>query len=146
MNEKYFLALFNEETWNEFLNGGASVYGVNINNQTRMEKTNPGDFLICYITKLSRFVGLLEITSKAYLDERHIWKNDIYPSRVNVHLVYNLEVAKGIPISNLKTELIMFRTLKNPKIWSGFFICPLNHFEEHDAKIIVDKLKEAYNN
>jgi predicted RNA-binding protein len=143
MNEKYYLALFNEETWNEFLEKGSSVYGTNLNKQKRMEKTNPGDFLICYVTKLARFVGLLEITSKAYLDEHRIWKNDIYPVRVNVQPIYTLEATNGIPVSELKEELEMFINLKNPKSWSGFFISSLNTFREHDAKIIVDKLKAA---
>lgn len=143
MNEKYYLALFNEETWNEFLDKGSSIYGTNLNKQTRMEKINAGDFLICYVTKLSRFVGLLEVTSKAYLDDHRIWKNDIYPVRVNVHPVYILEAVNGIPISELKEELEMFINLKNPKGWGGFFINSLNTFKERDANLIVDKLKTA---
>ena len=53
MSEKYYLALFNEETWDEFLEKGSSVYGTKFNKQTRMRKTNPGDFLICYVTKMA---------------------------------------------------------------------------------------------
>ena len=143
MNEKYYLALFNEETWNEFLDMGSSIYGTTLNKQKRMETINAGDFLICYVTKIARFVGLLDITSKAYLDDHRIWKNDIYPVRVNVQPVYILEATNGIPISELKEELEIFINLKNPKNWSGFFISSLNTFQEHDAKIIVNKLRTA---
>jgi predicted RNA-binding protein len=143
MNKKYYLALFSWETWDEFLDKGSSVYGTNLNKQSRMEMINCGDFLICYVTKLSCFVGLLEVTSKAYLDDQRIWRNDIYPVRVNVHPVYILEAVNGIPISELKEELEMFTNLRNPKNWSGFFINSLNTFKEHDAKIIVEKLKAA---
>jgi predicted RNA-binding protein len=145
MSEKYYLALFNEETWNVFLEKGSSVYGTNLSKQKRMESTNPGDFLICYVTKLSRFVGLLEITSKAYLDDHRIWEEDIYPVRANVKPIYILKANDGIPISELKEELAMFENLRNPKSWSGFFISALNKFQEHDAMIIVGKLKERPN-
>lgn len=143
MNPKYYLALFNEETWDEFIDKGSSIYGTNLNKQARMGQIKNGDFLICYVTKLSRFVGLLEVTSKAYLDESPIWKNDIYPVRVNVHPTYILEATNGIPISELKKELDMFINLKNPKVWGGFFLNSLNTFQEHDTKIIINKLKNA---
>ncbi len=145
MDEKYYLALFNEDTWNEFLGNGSLVYGTNLKKQKRMDATNPGDFLICYVTKLSRFVGLLEITSKAYLDESHIWKNDVYPVRVNVRPVYILEATNGVPVSELKDKLPMFRKLKNPKNWFFYFRSSLSTFQEPDAKLIIDKLKVASN-
>lgn len=142
MNKKYYLALFNYNTWNEFLEMGSSVYGTTLNKQKRMEVVEPGDFLLCYITKLSRFVGLLEITSKAYLDDHNIWEEDIYPVRVNVQPIYILDAVCGVPISELKEELSIFANLKNPKAWSGFFITSLNVFQEHDAKRIIWKLQE----
>lgn len=141
MNEKYYLALFNETTWNEFLEKGSSVYGTNLNKQKRMEATTPGDFLICYVTKLSCFVGLLEITSKAYLDEQRIWENDIYPIRVNVHPIYSLKVENGIQISKMKEELSIFDNLKNQKAWGILFQNSLNTIQKHDAELIIDKLK-----
>lgn len=143
MDPKYYLALFNEETWNEFLDNGSSIYGTNLNKQRRMETINVGDFLICYVTKLSRFVGLLKINSKAYLDNSRIWKNDIYPVRTSVHPIYVLKVDNGIPISELKEDLEIFTNLKNSKGWGGFFINSLNTFKEHDAEIIINKLKTA---
>lgn len=143
MNEKYYLAVFNEETWEEFLKNGSSVYGTTLNKQRRMEATNPSDFLICYVTKLSCFVGLLEITSKAYLENRIIWKNGIYPVRVDVHPVYVLKAENGIPVLELKDELAMFDNIKNPKHWGVFFLNSLIGFQENDAKLIVDKLKES---
>lgn len=142
---KYYLALFNEETWNEFIKKGSSVYGTTFKKRRRMEKTIPGDFLICYVTKLSRFVGLLEITSKAYIDDSRIWESDIYPNRVNVCPAYILKDMDGIPISELKEELSIFKDYKNPLSWKGHIRNSLTIFQENDAKIIVEKLKEASN-
>jgi len=145
MNEKYYLAVFNEETWNEFLEKGSSVYGTTSTRQKRMESTKPGDFLICYVTRLSRFVGLLEITSKAYLENRHIWKNDIYPIRVNVRPLYILKAENGILFSELKEECGAFEKYKNTQSWAGFVRTSLNTIQDNDAKIIVDKLKVTSN-
>jgi hypothetical protein len=58
--------------------------------------------------KLFHSGHLLEITLKAYLDAHRIWKNDIYPVRVNVHPIYILEATHGIPIYELKEEVEMF--------------------------------------
>lgn len=145
MNVKYYLALFNEETWNEFLEKGSSIYGTNLNKQRRMESINSNDFLICYVTKLSRFVGLLEITSKAYLDNKRIWKKEIYPVRVNVHPIYTFEVFNGISVKELKEELTIFKNYNTPNSWKGFFRTSLNMFLEDDAKIIIEKLNEKSN-
>lgn len=143
MNEKYYLAIFNKETWNEFLEKGSSIYGTTIKRQKRMESTNPGDFLICYVTGLSRFVGLLEITSKAYLDDKCIWKNDIYPIRVNVNPVYILKAENGILFSELSEEHGAFEKYKNIRSWIGFIRTSLNTVTDYDAKITIEAFKEA---
>jgi|BarGraIncu00222A_1022003.scaffolds.fasta_scaffold95665_1 predicted RNA-binding protein len=140
MNEKYYLALFNEDTWNEFVEKGSSVYGTTIKRESRMASTKPGDFLICYVTKLSRFVGLLEIKSKAYLDESHIWKNDVYPVRVDVKSIYILEAKNGISVHEMKDKLEITSNIKNPKSWMIAFRTSLRVINEHDAKQVVDKM------
>jgi predicted RNA-binding protein len=145
MTENYYLALFNEETWDEFLKKNLTVYGTTIRKQKRMEKVEPGDFLICYVTKLSRFVGLLEVTSKAYFDKSRLWKSATYPVRVNVRSVYVLDSNNGIPFVDLKDHLTMFKNLKNPNYWRCCFQSSLSTFQEHDAKIIIEKLKDVYN-
>jgi predicted RNA-binding protein len=145
MKDKYYLALFNYETWNEFLKIGASVYGTTLNKQSRMEKVKPGEYLICYVTKISSFVGLLEITSKSYVDESRIWENNIYPVRVDVQPILILKAENGIQIYNLKEELTMFKNQKSPNSWKGFFLNSLNVFREHDIQIIIEKLKEMSN-
>lgn len=145
MNEKYYLALFSEETWNEFLEKGSSVYGTTLKEQKRMEATNPGDMLICYVAKLSFFVGLLEITSKAYTDEHPIWKNDIYPIRVNVRPIYSLKAINGVPVSKLREKLLIFGKLKDPRNWGTIFRRSLNELHKHDAKLIIEELKTVSN-
>ncbi len=143
MDEKYYIALFNEETWIEFLEKGSLVYGTTSKEQKRMEATNPGDLLICYVAKLSCFVGLLEITSKAYLDDHPIWKNDIYPVRVNVLPIYSLKAINGVPVLGLKEKLSMFGKLKDPRNWGIIFRRSLTELQKHDAKLIIEELREA---
>lgn len=145
MDNIYFLAIFNERTWNEFILNGSSVYGTTLKKRKLMETIKHGDFLICYITRISRFVGVLEITSKPYLEYTHIWEDDVYPSRVNVQPVYILKAENGIPASNLKEDLQVFSNLKNQKSWGAFFRNSLKKIPEHDAKIIINKVKEASN-
>lgn len=142
---KYFLAMFNNETWGEFLENDSSVYGTTLHKEKQMEKTSPGDFFICYVTKSSRIVGLLEIMSIPHLDDVHIWKSDIYPVRVKVRPIYTLKTENGVPISELKDGLTHFNGSGSRSSWQGFFRTSLNRFNPTDAKIIIEKLKQASN-
>ena len=66
MSPKYYLALFNRASWQEFLYDGGKVYGTTGTQRNRAKKIHNGDFLICYITGISEFVGILEIKSELF--------------------------------------------------------------------------------
>ncbi len=64
MSSKYWLDLFTGQTWEEFLANGAKVSGFRETEQKMAEKVQPGDFFICYLTGISRFIGILKVKSK----------------------------------------------------------------------------------
>jgi len=47
---KYYLALFNSNTWQEFLDAGGEIYGTTKNKENRAKKLKPGDKVLCYIS------------------------------------------------------------------------------------------------
>ena len=65
----YWLDLFTGTTWQEFLDAGASVSGFRERRWTTVQRIKPGDYLLCYLTGVSRFIGVLEVTSDPYWDE-----------------------------------------------------------------------------
>ena len=122
MAKKYWLALFTGTTWEEFLEYGAKTMGFKETKKKSVQKISPGDYLICYVSGISRFIGVLEVSSKPYFDETKIWKMATFPQRVDVKLLHKLEPNASIPVIDLKDELSLFKNLKNPKLWAGFFL------------------------
>jgi hypothetical protein len=63
----YWLDLFTVETWKEFLDHDGKVSGFSEKRRKVVQGIKPGDYLLCYLTRVSRFVGLLEVVDKPFL-------------------------------------------------------------------------------
>jgi hypothetical protein len=119
-DRQYWLDLFTFKTWTEFLKAGAKVSGFRDNRWNAVQKIRPGDYLLCYLTGVSRWIGLLEATGKPYLDDKtRIWDYDVFPARVPVKALIVLEPETAVPIFELKNQLSIFRDLKSPNAWTG---------------------------
>lgn len=57
----YYTNIFSPETYQAFTNSDKTIAGFRIRQEGLAKKLKPGDILICYITRLSRWCGLLEI-------------------------------------------------------------------------------------
>jgi hypothetical protein len=55
----YFLTLFSPETYEAFTKSGRDVTGFRLRQQNAATRVEPKDKLVCYMTKLSRWVGLV---------------------------------------------------------------------------------------
>ena len=81
----YWLDLFTGKTWKEFLNAGATVSGFRESRWATEKKKKSGDYLLCYLTGVSRFIGVLEVTSEPYQDRAPIWQDDVFPCRLQTN-------------------------------------------------------------
>ena len=118
---RYWLDLFTGTTWKEFQDAGGEVSGFRESRWKMVQKMRPGDYLLCYLTGLSRWVGVLEIVSQPFTDSSKIWKDAPFTSRVKVKPVVTLTPETGVPVLELRDQLSVFRGLKNPAAWSGPF-------------------------
>jgi len=75
----YWLDLFTGQTWQEFLDAGGNVTGFRIKRWKTVQRIKKGDYFVCYLTGVSRFIGILEVTSDAYQDTSKIWEIDSFP-------------------------------------------------------------------
>ena len=80
----YWLDLFTGTTWKEFLDAGARVSGFRQTRWSTVRRIKPSDYLLCYLTGVSRFIGILEVISEPYKDESPIWKDELFPCRMEV--------------------------------------------------------------
>lgn len=146
MSEKYWLDLFTGQTWEEFLGYGAKVSGFRETRENVAMKIHPGDYLLCYVTGISRFIGLLKVTSELYKDESTIWTNEVFPIRFKVELQIKLTPKTSIPVLNLRDKLSIFDNIEPGRQWSGFFRGSPAEFKRRDAEIIIKSMQEALQN
>ena len=143
MDRNCWLDLFTGTTWDEFNKNGAIVSGFKERRRNIAKKIHPGDYFLCYLTGLSRFIGVLEVLSESYFDDTCIWKDQLFPIRFKVKVVYALDAKTAIPVLNLKDKLSIFRDAKTPKAWTGFFRGSPIQFKQKDAEIIIEAIKDA---
>jgi predicted RNA-binding protein len=142
-SRSYWINLFTIETWKEFIDAGSSVTGFSESRWSTVQRIKPGDYLLCYLTKVSRFVGVLEATSDPYQDDTPIWKKAVYPSRVGVQPIVSLTPETAVPITNLRNELSIFRGISNPNAWSGHVRGSPTKWSEADGKAVLRAVRSA---
>lgn len=143
---KYWLDLFTGTTWQQFLDAGANVSGFRSRRKKMVQKIKPGDYLICYLTGLSRFIGVLEVTSDPYYDDSGIWKDESFPWRMEVKTVIVLDPGTSVPIHDLRDKLSMFQDMSSPNSWTGRFRGSPAEWLESDAITVIEALHEAQQN
>lgn len=143
MAEQYWLDLFTGSTWKEFLAAGGDVSGFRESRWAIVKRLRPGHRLLCYLTGLSRFIAVLEVTSEPFRDESPIWKDEIFPSRVRVRSLVTLAPETAVPISELRERLSIFENLKSPQAWTGHLRGSPAHWKESDGNVVLAALHEA---
>ena len=96
----YILDLFTPETWLAFRENGATVTGFRERHRRlASERVSQGDIFVCYLTRLSRWCGVLQAESGAYHDDSPLLDDpDPYTVRFKVKPIVLLEPESAIPI------------------------------------------------
>jgi predicted RNA-binding protein len=142
-DRRYWLVLFTAETWQEFLDAGGEVMGFRASRWPSVQRIREGDYLLCYMVGISRWVGILEAVSRGYKDESPIWSSDPFPSRVRVRSVVALTPETGVPVLDMRDDLSVFRNLQNPNRWSGAFRGSPLKWSTADGQAVVRAVTEA---
>ena len=140
---RYWLDLFTGTTWDEFLEAGAEVSGFRESRWTTVKKIKPGDRLICYLTGVSRFIGMLEVTSEPYQDGTPIWSDEDFPCRMRVQPLVTLRPETAVPIHDLRDRLSIFENLSSPHAWTGRLRGSPAKWKAADGEAIFASLQEA---
>ena len=146
----YLLDLFTPETWKAFQEYGSTVTGYSVNHRSRARNlVRPGDIFVCYLVRLSRWCGVLEVVTDMYEDDTPIFRSGVDPwtTRFGVKPLVVLEPEFAIPI-------------RTPAIWSGFsktqplrqdyrswpvkagLLSSLVRLSAEDGKFLVDELQQ----
>ena len=96
----YWIDLFTGTTWAEFRSAGASTSGFSQRRARTIERVQPGDILLCYVTGIMRWVGALKVVGPVN-DDRKIWHERDFPIRLQVKPELLLDPEQGIPMAQL---------------------------------------------
>lgn len=146
MTRNYWLDVFTGKSWNEFLANGANVSGWPERRKNSVSKMHIGDYLLCYVAGISRFIGVLEITSDSYHDTNRIWADAIYPERISVKLLIELQPEHALPLKQLTQNMSRFNRIKKASSWSGILQNSPYLFDEIDGNFIFKSILGAQNN
>jgi hypothetical protein len=104
----YYLDLFSPETYEAFGRSDRTISGFRIRQRNLAQRVKSGDKLVCYMTRLSRWIGLLEVLEGPFIDETPIFYSEADPFivRFRVRALVWLPVERAVPIHE-------------PQVWSG---------------------------
>jgi len=101
---RYFLDLFTTQTWDAFRKHGAMVSGFRERQlAVARDRIKPGDILLCYLVRLSRWCGALEVKSPVFTDSTPIFSDpDPFVVRFNVNPLVLLDLDRSPPMLDAK--------------------------------------------
>ena len=143
----YFLDLFSPETYNAFSRSDRTVSGFRKRHTNAAARVKPTDKLVCYMTKLSRWFGLLEVLDGPFEDSKPIFYSDSDPFvvRFRVRPIVWLPVDRAIPIyePEVWNRLSFTRgQTRGTPTWTGSVRTSLVQMNEEDGQLIDSLLVE----
>jgi hypothetical protein len=137
----YYLDLFSPETYEAFRASSRDISGFRMRQLNAAKKIHAGDKLLCYMTKLSRWMGILEAESELFIDNSPIFypENDPFIVRFKVKTVAWLDKEKAIPIHEDKVWNALSFTKGHEKAsstWTGKVRASLVQLDEADGQFI----------
>jgi hypothetical protein len=141
----YYLDLFSPETHARFSASNRTISGFRVRQRKIAGRVAPGDKLLCYVTRLSRWVGVLEVLSPPFEDAKPIFAdtNDPFTVRFKVRPLVWLPPEQGLPIHD--DEIWSTLTLtkghsQQTAKWTGFFRGSLNQLTDVDGQFLEHRL------
>lgn len=145
----YYVDLFSPETAKAFESSSKDISGFRISRKTYVQnqKIGPGDRFVCYVTRIQRFVGVLEVQSDPYQDDKPIFTkdNDPFVLRFKVKPIVWLPLEKAIPIHHDKiwNTLSFTKDLnKDSNKWTYMVFSSPRAWPKEDCEFLEKELSE----
>lgn len=143
----YFLAVFSPDTHAAFSASDRRVMGFRERHRKAAAKVGAGDLLVCYLTGLSRWVGLLRVEGSAYDDAtpRFAPADDPFIVRMTVSPVVWLAADDGVAIRDDEVWQALSFTKAHEKRsskWTGSLRTSLAPVKPEDGLVIERVLRD----
>lgn len=142
----YWLNLFTGPTWHEFRDAGGQVSGFRKKMRKAVERIEPGDILLCYITGIKRWTGAVRVLGPSD-DTSEIWSLADFPVRLSVETLIWLPPENGIPMEALEGKVAFYEGPKDAGKYKAFVRSSPRLFQRRDdGELIMSLLREAEKN
>lgn len=137
----YYLHIFSPETYEAFTQSNRIVSGFRLRYINAAERVSIGDKLICYMTRLSRWVGVLEVKSMCFIDYTPLFfeEDDPFVVRFMVEPLAWLTVEKAVPIQDDQVwkHLTFTRNCdRDSQNWTGILRTSLYRLNDEDGQFL----------
>ncbi len=147
----FYSDLFTPETWAAFIAHGKSVSGFRERQRRSADRIKPGDVFACYVVRLSRWCGLLRVTSPVYVDSAPIFSDpDPYVLRFKVEPIVILDLEQAVPIfdDSIWPHLSLTREIEKGEFgWAqrANLRSSLRQLSDADGQLLSDLLNKQLN-
>jgi hypothetical protein len=142
----YYTYVFSPETYESFTRSDRTLAGVRKRRERAARRLQVGDRLICYVTKVGRWAGVLEVKGPVFEDStpRLVPSDDPFVIRFKVDTQVWLPIEKCVPIK----ERIVWDNLSFTKEntttsgvgWTGFVRRSLYRLKDEDGRYLEQLL------
>ncbi len=141
----YYIDLFSPETYDAFGRSPRDISGFRLRQKNVAQRIKPGDVFICYLTRLSRWFGLLQVLEGPFIDDKPIFvpDNDPFVVRFRVRQIAWLDIDQALPIhaDEIWNGLSFTQDLEKGSIaWTGKVRGSLVRLDDRDGKFLEEKL------
>lgn len=141
----FYTNLFSPDTFETFTHSPRSVSGFSKHQLAWAKRLQKGDRFICYLTKLGRWVGVLEVLGDCYTDESPFFfpKDDPYVVRFKVRPIVWLAKEHALPIREkfIWTALSFTKDVEvGSAAWTGKVRTSLNKLSDADGQFLQNSL------
>lgn len=143
----YWLDLFSPETYEAFSASDRTISGFRVRQRNQAEKIERGDRFVCYMTKLSRWVGILEIEEGPFIDDTPLFyqEDDPFVLRFRVRPLVWLPKERAVPIHEGRVwDRLSFTAGqgKHSATWTGKIRASLNELSAADGRFLDELLHD----
>jgi hypothetical protein len=136
----YWTDLFTPDTYEAFSRSDRSISGFRKSQRTMADRVRPGDKLICYLVKMSRWIGVLDVLDGPFEDDTPIFIPDDDPFVVRFRVKPSVWLSRhqSIPIHEPEvwSKLSFTRDVKPGGYWLGPLRRSLQTLTDEDGSFL----------
>ncbi|RMG82809.1 MAG: EVE domain-containing protein, partial [Chloroflexi bacterium] len=96
----YWTSIYSVETWDRLLSMPNKFIGASKKRWSTIQKIKVGDIIFAYVTGISRYVAIMEVTGAPFKDESIFGEG--YPYCAPVKILLQLDLEHAVPVKELQ--------------------------------------------